>query len=74
MDKDFYKDFLRKIFVKIFVVCEGLERYQHIYINFFNIIQPAWDSELAFTNSVEVTATGLFFSNSSVYIHCKLLT
>ena len=24
MDKDFYKDFCRKIFVKIFVVCEGL--------------------------------------------------
>ena len=25
MDKDFYKDFLSKIFVKIFVVCEGLK-------------------------------------------------
>ena len=25
MDNDFYKDILRKIFVKIFVVCEGLK-------------------------------------------------
>ena len=24
MDNNFYKDFFRKIFVKIFVVCEGL--------------------------------------------------
>ena len=24
MDNDFYNNFLRKIFVKIFVVCEGL--------------------------------------------------
>ena len=25
MDKDFYNYFLRKIFVKIFVVCKGLQ-------------------------------------------------